>query len=345
MNATYTAPQRWTMSADEIASALAGLGLRPTAASPLPAAPAAASTPSDPPLALALRILAAPSASLRQRHGGPWRDYALASACRQGGQDAIAAALTRADGRMDLLLYADARSYVDDWLDAHASAADDDLPNLLPPPLPLRALPLLLHAIDAYRRASYASALAYANAAPLHLAVDEFTASLGAASASTDLRWLLPAFLQLTPGLDLAALVPDEADLGLLADCELLTLAPASAQFGFGEAGAALGSEFMLGWQHAVGLEWVRHSGSGDQTLARWFLAPTHLSNHCFELAADGNVNHQPLRVSVLALRLDQWLATPDAAPAAAPHCPHCGADIGPQARFCGSCGQALVSP
>lgn len=29
---------------------------------------------------------------------------------------------------------------------------------------------------------------------------------------------------------------------------------------------------------------------------------------------------------------------------AAAPHCPFCGADIGPQARFCGSCGRSLIA-
>ena len=348
MNAIDTTPRRWTLSADEIAAALAGMGLPLTAASPLPRTVATGASPPDSDLAQALHILAAPSASLRQRHGGPWLDYGLATACRRAGDGAVAAALPLADGRLDLLLYADARSYVDDWLDAHASAADDDVPNLLPPPLPLGALPLLLHAIDAYRRASYLSALAFAPEAPLSLAVDEFNASLRAAAASSDLRWLLPAFLHLTPGLDLSALAPDESDLGLLADSELLTLpqaSPGPLRFGFGEAGQALGAEFMLGWQRAVGLELVRHTGAGDESLARWFLAPTHLANHCFELRADGSVNHQPLRVSVLALRLDELLAAADVAPpAATPHCPHCGAEVGSQARFCGACGQPLGS-
>ncbi len=36
MNAIDTTPRRWTLSADEIAAALAGMGLPLTAASPLP---------------------------------------------------------------------------------------------------------------------------------------------------------------------------------------------------------------------------------------------------------------------------------------------------------------------
>jgi hypothetical protein len=355
MRTNYTPAWRWTLASGMVGAALAEFRLQPTAASPLVGCRADADhgpVDLDETTIRALRILAAPAASLQQRHGGPLLAYGLSTACLGSGDAGVAVAAPRADDQFELLLYADARSFVDDWLDAHASAADEEVANLLPPPLPLAALPLLLHAIDAFRRASYQSALRHETDEPLSLSVAEFNRSLRDAAASADLRWLLPAFLQLTPGLDFTALAAGEGDPGLLAQFDLLTLRqpePAPV-FGFGTNGHLLGSEFIGGWHAAVGFELRRHGASVDATLARVFVAPTHLTNHWFEMAGDGlSVNHQALRVSVLAQRLDELLTSaarePELAPtpAAGPRkCTHCGHTFSANARFCGGCGQPL---
>jgi hypothetical protein len=352
---------RMQIAEAELAALVQACGLQPGASSPLPQSSAAAADSGtcprewldDPALMRALHLLAQADISLQQRRGGPLQEYALACACLQPGSREVAELSPGASSTWNVALYADTHGFVDHWLDSHASAADQDIANALPPPLSLATITLMLHAIDAYRRASYQSALAYATE-PLSISVAEFTHSLGAAAASTDLRWLLPSFLQLLPGIDPSSLIATDQDLAALAEHDLLTLQSGKGEqrLGFGATGHWIGAEFLRSWHQAVGFELNLHRRDDRQTLARVLLAPTALSNHWFELSADGReVNHQPLRVSVLAQRLDdlldQALAVASAATAAtAPlHCPQCHEPVSAGARFCGACGAPLKAP
>lgn len=291
----------------------------------------------------ALQLLAQPTRLLTQRWGGPLRAFGQAWSVPSAGGGPVATLEPGADGRVAIALHADVSDFVDDWLGLHALEVEGEIPNALPPPLPAGALPLLLHAIDCWRRTSYLSALRHAIGESPTITASEFARTLKAAAASGDLRWLLPSFLQLTPGLDHGTLLAREEHLGLLAELDLLGIATPGADplLGFAETGAWIGAEFLLGWQQAVGLRLESFDGArGDASLA--FLAPTPLANHWFEPMPDGDWNHQPLSSSALATQLLRFLAVDSAQPEATA-CGQCGAPLRPGARFCPACGAAVA--
>ncbi len=339
---------RWELEESDLAAWVAAVA-RPLAAhSPLHGLAGNERTPSAiddrDRFTTALQLLARPTRLLTQRWGGPWRAFGQAWSVPSAGGGPVATLEAGADGRVAIALHGSVLDFVDDWLALHALEVEGEIPNALPPPLPAGALPLLLHAIDCWRRASYLSALRHAIGESPTITASEFARTLKAASASGDLRWLLPCFLQLTPGLDHEALLAREEHLGLLAELDLLGIATPGADplLGFAETGAWIGAEFMLGWQQAVGLRLESFDGaSGAASLA--FLAPTPLANHWFEPMPSGDWNHQPLTSPALATQFLRFLAV-DSAPAEATACRQCGAPLRAGARFCPACGAAVAT-
>lgn len=338
---------RWEFEESGLAAWAAALAGPPSAHSPLNrlagsgGAPPAIDDPDR--FTTALGLLARPTRLLTQRWGGPLRAFGQAWSVPSAGGGAVATLEAGADGRVAIALHADMSDFVDDWLGLHALEVEGDVPNALPPPLPAGALPLLLHAIDCWRRASYLGALRHAIGEPPAITASEFARTLKAAAASGDLRWLLPAFLQLTPGLDHRSLEASEEHLGLLAELDLLGIATPGADplLGFAETGAWIGAEFMLGWQHAVGVRLESFDGAAG-VASQAFLAPTPLANHWFEPLPYGDWNHQPLDSPALTTQFLRFLAV-DGAPAEATACHQCGAPLRPGARFCPACGTAVT--
>ena len=162
------------------------------------------------------------------------------------------------------------------WADTLASPVEDDRPNLLPPPIALETLVYAFHTIDAFRRATLEGMLAYTTTEQPAISADEFSDSLLRAIGSRDLRWLLPAFLHLVPGLDVAGIDPRSEHLLFLVNQSFFV--PAAEReddrdvLVFGEAGIALGAEFHHGWLSAAGFELlVRSDGRNDLSRA-WIL-------------------------------------------------------------------------
>jgi hypothetical protein len=181
-------------------------------------------------------------------------------------------------------------------------------------------------------------------------------------------RWLLPAFLHLTPNLDVSRFDPQPEHLAALAERGFLV--PAKDRdtqedgFVFGEAGMAMGVEFHRTWMSAVGFETAVLTPRGERAVHRAFLAPTGIANHLFLLESDASgacvANHQAMTLTELALKLRDLLtdaltaevaeAAPakepaPAAAAAGPVCPACRANVMAGARFCPSCGKPLPKP
>jgi len=174
-------------------------------------------------------------------------------------------------------------------------------PNHLPPPLAFESFLMALHTIDAFRRTTLQGMLDYEVTEEPAIAVEEFSATLPRSVSSRDLRWLLPAFLHLVPGLDVSRMDLRPEHLEFLADGAFFSPAAESDGSGevlvFEEVGIALGTEFFHGWLSAAGFELLVRTTDGVKAVEHGFLAPTPMANH---LALTGagpatQINHQAM--------------------------------------------------
>ncbi len=265
------------------------------------------------------------------------------------------------------------------WLSRVAGGADEDVPNLIPPPTTPIEMLLMLHAVDLFRRAELESQLDAVNHGPAGAVTSEvFAATWTSSIESRDPRWLLPAYLLMMPdaGLEGASLDSPEQLEALERRGFLI---PSSGDNGddllvFGEAGRLLGTEFMRLWSGAAGYQAMLARKDSLDPVAAGFLATTALTHHLFRLEEDESqgpfVNHQPLTRSALETTVAQLMARllelaaqpePEAPPVPAPpepaapaadekpapipqkagagFCVKCGRPLVPEAVFCGHCG------
>jgi len=319
-------------------------------------------------LTKAAPILARPTFRMLHRTGGgaaPASHFAAYNN-RNFDADAIVTVTPSFEDSLLIQLLDPLDDYCAWWTELLAAKVEDEPANLIPESLPLESFVYFLHAIDAYRRASYQSMLEYAPTDQLFLTAAEFTDSMVRSLRSRDLRWLLPAFLHLVPGLDLSGFDPREEHLAALADSGFL-LAARDRETGqpglaFGEAGRSMGIEFHRTWLLAVGFELAALSPENAHPLSRGLLAPTALANHLvlLESVDQGRVgvHHEALSADSLRARLQELvtdaLAGAAVAGVSAPAtqssasnlvCPSCRARVGGDARFCPSCGKPMPAP
>ena len=189
--------------------------------------------------------------------------------------------------------------------------------HLIPDSLPLEAFIYLIHGIDSYRRATYCSMLEYKPDEEVSLTAAEFDGSLIQSLNSRDLRWLLPAFMALTPGLASFKVMPEPEHLQMLLDKGLLLAGQVEGShtllYSWPENGRRLGVEFYRTWSGAAGLELTFRGG---QTGQRAFIAATALTNHYFNLEqpeGPGRVvaQHEPLNKTGLAEKIAGLFSLP----------------------------------
>jgi hypothetical protein len=317
------------------------------------------------------RILARPGICFTHRTGGGSTPVSHFTACynREIDGQAVAVATPSFEGSLLIQLFDTPSDYLAWWLGLIGTKVEEPTANCLPQPVRLESLVYLLHAIDAYRRASFESMLSYAPADQLFLRAADFTDSMSRSIRSADVRWLLPAFLHLTPNLDVSNFDPQPEHLTALAERDFLALGKERETqedvLVFGEAGMAMGVEFYRTWMMAIGFEATALTARGERVLHRAFLAPTAIANHLvlLESADDGCVaTHEALTFSELAAKLAELLKAaiaeptvsgipereepaPAAAGTAEPVCPACNATVLAGARFCPSCGKPLPKP
>ena len=259
----------------------------------------------------AAAILAEPDLRMLHRTGGGSRDVSYFTAYRKRSvaQNTIVTVTPSFENSTLVRVFHDPDAYLAWWLETLAAPVENPSPNYIPPPTRLESLVYLLHAVDSFRRASFQSMLSYSPTEDPSIGTGEFAETMNTSMGSRDLRWLLPAFLYLTPGLDEFSFNPGPDHLAALAEHDFLLTArkPGSDKdvFLFGEAGRTMGVEFYRTWLMAAGFETVVLTPSGQRTLNRGFFAPTALANHLIRLKPDGDggcvANHQALTLEELA--------------------------------------------
>jgi hypothetical protein len=267
----------------------------------------------NPDVAKTIAILSRPALIIENRAGGGTKPIGFFTVCHAPDIDkeAFATVLPSAEEALLFVLHPTRFHFLAWWLGSHASKADEPVPNHLPPPLNLESLVCALHVIDLFRRCSYENLLAHVTSDQPEIKPGGFLDSLQKSVTSGDLRWLLPAFIGLTPRIDFGGFGEHPGAIENLARMDLLFAAKGGGGnplLVFGEAGKSLGVEFYYSWFQAIGFRtWVR-SGSGWTVAHNGFLAPTGLANHLFLINGDLTINHQALTRDLLDRKLVKLL-------------------------------------
>lgn len=327
----------------------------------------------------ALKIAASPDLIVKGRIGGGSVDlmeFTLARSQPEGNRLVLVAGAEQSS--VLLRLFATGADFIGWFMGHYAGKNDQTVANYIPPTVELGEFLYMLHAIDAFRIASFKGMLAYQAGQRPTLRLPEFTESLHRAVRSKDIRWLLPAFLILTPGLDPAGFDLDAEKTRILMARKFLTLNQEQGSqeqvLGFAEAGQTMGVEFYRTWLVAAGFEIQAATPGGVSAISRVFFAPTALANHLVQIDPEKaagrpiQVNHQAMTYSQLEQKLSQifeqalslpvvplsMASTQDLVtaadnqsppvPAAASKpatrfCAQCGSPLQPGAKFCKSCG------
>jgi hypothetical protein len=371
------------LNANERAALLGSLGLTPSALSPLAGQVAAASGAlvdlaafDSPDVRKAMKIAATPDLAVRFRIGGGSVDLVefTLTRCKDQGH-ALVLVLDLQDQLTLTQLFSGPEPFLA-WLTGqYAGKSDQTVANYIPPTVDLGEFIFLLHGIDAFRIASFQSMLDYAPGRQSSIRPGDFYDTMQRSVRSKDIRWLLPAFLLLTPGLDVQGLDLSGDKTAVLVDRGFLNTGrdPVSQEsiLVFGEAGRNMGVEFYRTWLAGIGFETRVAAPGGVRAVNRGFLAPTALSNHLVLIdptpGRSVQINHQAMTLDQLQVRLGQLftealaletappvappMASPVAAPVAAtasapvgaipeaPEAPAASAATSAQPRFCTQCG------
>ncbi len=268
----------------------------------------------NPDFVLALRIVANPDLYVRSRCSGIHGISETRLHFKKSGKGVPVLTEETQTGEILLTTFKNQRDYLKLFTTSYTSAAQDPAANFAPPPLDLDEFLFILHTIDSYRRISYQNMLSHVFSDNPHILARDFAATMAESLKSSDLRWLLPAFLELTPGVGNYETSLDAQRLEKLISLRFLRpgkLASGEDALIFEEAGQLMGLEFMQSWLLACGFEINISSPGGFINLERIFLAPTVLTNHFVQLKDEAGrpvINHQAYSSEQVLYKLDELL-------------------------------------
>ena len=261
----------------------------------------------------ALRIITQPDLYLAARVAGVQGLSESRLHHKKSEGNFVAVTEENAGGNLTISLFDDYKSWLAWWIEDFASQSNQPAANYIPPRVSLEEFMFVLHSIDCFRRVSYQNMLDHAFMDTTYVKVPSFLQSMADSLKSMDIRWLLPAFLAVTPGVEQYQTKIDPQNIGVLLEHDFLRegkLASGEDVLIFGEAGQVMGVEFFRSWFTSCGVE-INVAGSGVFTAAeRLFIAPTLLGNHFVRLENTDNgkamVNHQLYTTEQLAFKLDE---------------------------------------
>jgi hypothetical protein len=261
----------------------------------------------------ALRIITQPDLYLVARVAGVQGMPEIRLHHKKSEGNFVAATEENAEGNLTISLFDDYESWLAWWIKGFASQNSQPAANYIPPNVSLEEFMFVLHAVDSFRRISYQNMLDHAFMDNAYVKVPSFLQSMAESLRSLDVRWLLPAFLAVTPGMEQYQTKIDSQNIGVLLEHDFFRegkLASGEDVLIFGEAGQIMGVEFLRSWFTSCGVE-INVAVSGVFAAAeRLFIAPTLLGNHFVRLEDADNgkavINHQLYTAEQLLAKLDE---------------------------------------
>lgn len=261
----------------------------------------------------ALRVIAQPDLYATVRGAGAQGLTELRLHRKKSEGAYVAATEQDADGRWLISLFDDYRNWLVWWTNSFAGPGDVPAANFIPPKVSLEEFLFVLHAVDSFRRVSYENMLSHVFTDRTYVKTPEFLRSMADSLKSLDIRWLLPTFLAVTPGVEQYQTEMSPQNIAILLQHDFFRegkLASGEDVLIFGEAGQIMGVEFFRSWFTSCGMEINVAGADGFKTVERLFIAPTVLANHFVRLedASGGKalVNHQTYTKEQLAVKLDE---------------------------------------
>jgi hypothetical protein len=264
------------------------------------------------------------------------------------------------------------KTFLNKWADEFIGSAEAPVANYIPPEIGLEEFMLTLHAIDSFRRVTYQNLLDYVYVDNAYVRIPEFTKTMAGSLASFDIRWLLPAFMAVTPGIEQYNTNLEAKNIEVLMTHKFFTegmLGSGEEVLVFGEAGQVMGLEFLHSWLSSIGFEINVTTGEGFKAVEKLFVAPTVLTNHFVRLRDVGDdkamVNHQTYIREQLLSKLNevfekagsilQPVQTMEPTAKTIPNsaqtvpaistpkfCNNCGTKLEVNAVFCFNCGKKI---
>jgi len=259
----------------------------------------AAELAADPDLERIASVLAAPDLRLRFQKGGLAKTPEGFSAyCRHNGEGTEVVSLGQERGLVEATYFADLAHFCSYFATLHASPVMAPPPNVIKTEVPLEVMLIIMGLVDCYRRA-YLNGMLNGETEPVEaIFEDEFLAVFEHELKSTDIRWLLPSFLRLTPGLAETPLNFSGEEMDQVRALGFITRAAGPAEraiYLFGPPLKYMGLEFTAFWNVALGFEVAGlEPTSGKVTaLGRHFLAPTAEANHLITVRQTAGAGNQ----------------------------------------------------
>lgn len=312
----------------------------------------------------ALRIITQPDLYLVVRVAGAQGLSEIRLHHKKSEGDFVAATEENGEVNLTISLFDDYKSWLTWWAEGFASQSDQPAANYIPPKVSFEEFMFVLHAVDSFRRVSYQNMLDHVFMEKTYIKVPEFLRSMADSLKSMDIRWLLPAFLAVTPGVEQYQTEIDPQNIGVLLQQDFFSegkLASGEDVLIFGEAGQIMGVEFFRSWFTSCGVEINAAGPDGFKAVERLFIAPTLLGSHFVRLEGADNgramVNHQLYNTEQLVFKLEELfdnafagavhspvapLSSVISTPPAKEFCSSCGSKVSAEAVFCGNCGTKL---
>jgi hypothetical protein len=299
-------------------------------------------------------VLAQPALKLTLRRGGATLPLEASSLyIGSGAQGGKAVYLQEEGGLLSATYFHSLQQYAGFFAEENAAPVSLKPANTIKQELSLEDLFFIFNLTDCYRR-GYLHKMLQDSYEPVDAVYeDECVAVLEKELQSGDIRWLIPSFLRLVPGMESITLNFSAEQVEKAEAMDLISRGANQENnrpiYYLGGTGKYLGLEFSLFWHNSAGFEAValnRNSGE-TESLGKFYFAPTVEANHLFTITGSGaslTVHHQALtreETSEALLKILEGKSAKDAAPEKK-FCGNCGVQITAEAAFCGNCGAKI---
>lgn len=304
----------------------------------------------DEDLKIIVKILSEPDLKLSQRRGGSSIPYEASSLYIKEVKDkAYLVYLQEDEGAVLATLFYDAASYAEYFAARNASPVTDKPLNLMQSALDIENLLFIFNLLDCYRRAYLNYMLQDSTESVEAVYEDEFLYEFEKSLKSNDIRWLLPSFLKLVPGIEKVNMKFSAEQLDFAEAMDFINRSINKEEnrpiYYLGSNAKYMGLEFSLLWKFGAGFEisaWNEKTKS-IESKGRYYFAPTEEANHLIKIISIGDkakYTHTSLSLKEVKEKikniLEEHLANIS-------FCHNCGAKIEKDSSFCGNCGTKLT--
>lgn len=300
-------------------------------------------------------LLQAPDLRIRCHAGGSMSQEEIYYVLLSAETGEVLAQFSDSENRLKLLLFSDWSGFLNWWISLYGTSDTHSYREIFSGWQDLETLVCALHCLDLYRRSNLESMLRYEAGGQVVITPRDFILGLKEAIIKGDNRWLLPSFINLTPGLKTQKIVLEPEHLDILEVLAFIHKGHNGSEetLIIGKLGMTLGTEFASTWMGSVGFEAVALVNGQKKVLDRKILMPTAFTNHLVSLESEHGelkFQHQALDSGHIISLLDQWMdylnkiafatVPPQTAhPKPARFCHQCGAPLKAGRKFCTKCG------